>query len=78
MSMLAPLLAAALAAHPLGDFSVNHYDGLTIHPDRIEHLAIVDSAEIPTLQQEPVGSAAGHARRACASLRDAIRAPAGR
>jgi hypothetical protein len=44
MSMLAPLLAAALAAHPLGDFSVNHYDGLTIRPDRIEHLAIVDSA----------------------------------
>ncbi|MGH3930717.1 MAG: hypothetical protein ACRDTF_12145, partial [Pseudonocardiaceae bacterium] len=41
------------SAHPLGNFTVNHYDGLTIHPDRIELLAVVDSAEIPTLQQRP-------------------------
>ncbi|MGH3937839.1 MAG: hypothetical protein ACRDTG_04265, partial [Pseudonocardiaceae bacterium] len=41
------------SAHPLGNFTVNHYHGLTIHPDRIELLAVVDSAEIPTLQQQP-------------------------
>jgi ABC-type nickel/cobalt efflux system permease component RcnA len=41
------------AAHPLGNFTVNHYTGLTIHPDRVEVLAVVDSAEIPTLQQRP-------------------------
>ncbi|MGQ0778007.1 MAG: nickel/cobalt transporter [Pseudonocardiales bacterium] len=41
------------SAHPLGNFTVNHYHGLTIHPNRIELLAVVDSAEIPTLQQRP-------------------------
>ncbi|PRX70626.1 ABC-type nickel/cobalt efflux system permease component RcnA [Nonomuraea fuscirosea] len=64
------------AAHPLGNFSVNHYDGLTIHPDRIEHLAVVDLAEIPTLQQPPIGPPDAYARRACADLRDAVRADA--
>ncbi|WP_242908008.1 High-affinity nickel-transporter [Actinomadura terrae] len=43
--------AAAAAAHPLGNFTVNHYDGLTLLPDRVDNLAIVDSAEIPTLQE---------------------------
>lgn len=46
-----PVLAAAPAsAHPLGNFTVNHYNGITVRPDRIDDLAVVDSAEIPTLQ----------------------------
>ncbi|MCW3839744.1 sulfite exporter TauE/SafE family protein [Micromonospora yasonensis] len=40
------------AAHPLGNFSVNHYHGLHLYPDRIEDLAVLDDAEIPTLQQK--------------------------
>ncbi|MFG3689620.1 sulfite exporter TauE/SafE family protein [Micromonospora sp. NPDC047740] len=40
------------AAHPLGNFSVNHYHGLHLYPDRIEDLAVIDDAEIPTLQQK--------------------------
>ncbi|MFD0568777.1 high frequency lysogenization protein HflD [Kitasatospora gansuensis] len=44
--------APAAAAHPLGNFSVNHYLGLTVHPDRIEVLAVTDQAEIPTLQEQ--------------------------
>ena len=28
--------AGSAVAHPLGNFTVNHYTGLTIHPDRIE------------------------------------------
>ncbi len=40
-------------AHPLGNFTVNHYDGLRLFPDRVELLAVVDYAEIPTLQQRP-------------------------
>ena len=43
--------AAAASAHPLGNFTVNHYDGLTLHPHRIDILSVVDSAEIPTAQQ---------------------------
>ncbi|MFC5835903.1 High-affinity nickel-transporter [Nonomuraea insulae] len=75
--MIAALVATVLAAHPLGNFSVNHYDGLTIHRDRVEHVAIVDSAEIPTLQQPVSGPADAHARRACAELRTAVHAQAG-
>ncbi|MGP3937477.1 High-affinity nickel-transporter [Nonomuraea sp. KM88] len=71
--LAAPLVSAALAAHPLGNFSVNHYDGLTIHRDRIELVSIVDSAEIPTLQQPVRGPVDAHARRACAGLRDTVR-----
>jgi nickel/cobalt exporter len=57
--VLAAVVAAALAigtgpasAHPLGNFTVNHYDGLRLFPDRIEDLAVVDTAEIPTLQEQ--------------------------
>ncbi|MFC0532305.1 urease accessory protein UreH domain-containing protein [Phytohabitans kaempferiae] len=42
--------AAPASAHPLGNFSVNQYVGLTLRPDRIDATAVVDFAEIPTLQ----------------------------
>ncbi|TYC69364.1 high frequency lysogenization protein HflD [Streptomyces sp. CB01881] len=45
--------AAAADAHPLGNFSVNHYLGFTVRPDGIEVLAVTDAAEIPTLQEQP-------------------------
>ncbi|WP_434445869.1 nickel/cobalt transporter [Lentzea sp. E54] len=37
--------------HPLGNFSVNHYHGLHLHPDRVDLRSVVDVAEIPTLQE---------------------------
>ncbi|MEV0847261.1 high frequency lysogenization protein HflD [Streptomyces sp. NPDC049954] len=43
----------AAHAHPLGNFSVNEYTGLTVRPDRVEVLAVTDTAEIPTLQAAP-------------------------
>ncbi|MEV6864150.1 High-affinity nickel-transporter [Streptosporangium subroseum] len=42
--------AVTQVMHPLGNFTVNHYNGLRITPERVENLAIVDSAELPTLQ----------------------------
>ncbi|MDN3358523.1 High-affinity nickel-transporter [Actinomadura sp. DC4] len=42
----------AMPAHPLGNFTVNHYDGLTLFPDHIADTAVVDAAEIPTLQDK--------------------------
>jgi ABC-type nickel/cobalt efflux system permease component RcnA len=51
--VLAAAPAAPAAAHPLGNFSVNHYHGLHLFPDRVEDRAIIDDAEIPTLQQLP-------------------------
>ncbi|WP_232795169.1 nickel/cobalt transporter [Kitasatospora sp. NRRL B-11411] len=43
----------AAGAHPLGNFSLNHYLGLTVRPDAVEALAVTDAAEIPTLQEQP-------------------------
>jgi nickel/cobalt transporter (NicO) family protein len=47
---LLTLTAGPASAHPLGNFTVNHYDGLHLYPDRVEDFAVVDAAEIPTLQ----------------------------
>lgn len=77
--------AGPAAAHPLGDFTVNHYDGLTLRPDRVDVHAVVDSAEIPTLQQQSqvdtdgdgaVSAAEGraHADAQCDLLSDAVSA----
>ncbi|MDN5749139.1 MAG: hypothetical protein L0H64_11575, partial [Pseudonocardia sp.] len=52
--LLVPVSPPQAQAHPLGNFTVNHYDGLTLYPDRVEVLAIEDSAEIPTVQQRRV------------------------
>jgi nickel/cobalt transporter (NicO) family protein len=49
--VLAP--AAPAAAHPMGNFSVNHHHGLRLFPDRVEDTAILDTAELPTLQERP-------------------------
>ncbi len=39
------------SAHPLGNFTINHYNGLVLSPDSVSNHAVVDSAEIPTLQE---------------------------
>lgn len=36
------------AAHPLGNFTINHYAGVRIEPDRVLLDIVVDQAEIPT------------------------------
>ena len=45
------LAAAPLVAHPMGNFSVNHYSGITLTRSQIELLYIIDMAEIPTFQE---------------------------
>lgn len=44
--------ASPASAHPLGNATVNHYDGLTMYPDRIVDRAVEDIAEIPTFQRK--------------------------
>ena len=72
-------------AHPLGNFTVNHYDGLSLFPDRIELHAVVDTAEIPTLQDKAATDTDGdgtisaleadrHGRTECAALAAAVTA----
>ncbi len=49
-------LAAALVvpglviAHPLGNFTINHYAGIRIEPDRVLLDVVIDQAEIPAFQ----------------------------
>lgn len=43
--------APAAQAHPLGNATVNHYDGLELFADHVVDTAVVDTAEIPTLQR---------------------------
>jgi ABC-type nickel/cobalt efflux system permease component RcnA len=50
--LLVLMLSHATAfAHPMGNFSVNHYSKLTIEPGSIEIEYLIDLAEIPTFQE---------------------------
>ena len=52
---LLPLLALGVCpsalAHPMGNFSVNHYSRITLESDRIRVRYFIDLAEIPTYQE---------------------------
>ena len=43
-------MPALAAAHPLGNFTINHYAGIRVEPDRILLDVVIDQAEIPTFQ----------------------------
>ena len=45
------LLPAIVLAHPLGNFTINHYAGLRVEPDaRHSSIVVIDQAEIPAFQ----------------------------
>lgn len=44
------LTPALVAAHPLGNFTINHYAGIRIEPDRVLLDVVIDQAEIPAFQ----------------------------
>lgn len=75
-------------AHPLGNFTVNHYNGIELRPDGIDVLAVVDTAEIPTQQEQGAIDAnsdsrlsdeelAASADQQCAELANAVIATVG-
>ena len=66
--VLAVLGASPAAAHPLGNFSINHLDNLTFRSDRIIDDAIVDTAEIPTAQAKASIDANGDGEASAAEL----------
>jgi len=85
---LSLVAAPAASAHPLGNATVNHYDGLSLFPDHITVRAIEDTAELPTLQRSPdidsngdgalsVAERAAYAARQCRSLAAAERLSTG-
>jgi ABC-type nickel/cobalt efflux system permease component RcnA len=57
-ALVALLLATAgpAAAHPLGNFSVNHLDIVTISRDRVHVHYVLDQAEIPTFQERSLSA----------------------
>src|SRR5277367_5800521 len=44
------------AAHPMGNFSVNHYSKITLLDDRVAIRYLIDLAEIPTFQELQAGN----------------------
>jgi nickel/cobalt transporter (NicO) family protein len=49
--------ATPAAAHPLGNFSVNHLATVSVSSDRVDVRYVLDQAEIPTVQERGVGRA---------------------
>ena len=45
--------ASAASAHPLGNFTVNRYDGLVVAPGQLRVAHVEDLAEIPATQAKP-------------------------
>jgi nickel/cobalt transporter (NicO) family protein len=43
---------AAALAHPLGNFTINHFAALRVAPDRISLDIVIDRAEIPAFQEQ--------------------------
>lgn len=65
------LPASHASAHPLGNFSVNQALGIDLYPNRVEIAAVVDLAELPTLQERvavAAEGAAGYNAQVCAAL----------
>ena len=60
LAILAGLaLPATAAAHPLGNFTINHYAELRIAPDRVDLDVVIDMAEIPAFQERQTMDADG-------------------
>jgi ABC-type nickel/cobalt efflux system permease component RcnA len=59
-ALLVLVAPAAVLAHPLGNFTINHFAGLRIAPDRIALDVVIDRAEIPAFQElqrlDPTGA----------------------
>jgi ABC-type nickel/cobalt efflux system permease component RcnA len=51
IALLSIVIVPAIAlAHPLGNFTINHYAGLRVEPDRVVLDVVVDQAEIPAFR----------------------------
>jgi ABC-type nickel/cobalt efflux system permease component RcnA len=51
-AIAATLVAAGpVDAHPLGNFTINHFAGITVAPTEIRLDVVIDMAEIPTFQE---------------------------
>ena len=51
--LVAALVPSVASAHPLGNFTVNHYSRVEPTGDRVRVVYVLDMAEIPTFQEKP-------------------------
>jgi ABC-type nickel/cobalt efflux system permease component RcnA len=51
--LVSALLPGLASAHPLGNFTVNHYARIEPGADQIRLVYVLDMAEIPTFQEQP-------------------------
>ena len=56
---LLTISSGVAAAHPLGNFTINHYAGIRVEPDRIAVDVVIDEAEIPAFQAKQALDANG-------------------
>src|SRR5438094_6385499 len=49
-AMLAAAAGSVASAHPLGNFTINHYAGVTVRSDTVGVDYVIDMAEIPAFQ----------------------------
>ncbi len=47
---LVAAVPASVLAHPLGNFTINHYAGIRVEPDRVLVDVVIDLAEVPAFQ----------------------------
>jgi nickel/cobalt transporter (NicO) family protein len=45
------ILPAVVSAHPLGNFSINHYNGISVTPETVVIDHVLDMSEIPTFSE---------------------------
>ena len=78
-AMAAFAAPAATLAHPLGNFTINHFAALRISPDQVSLDVVIDRAEIPAFQEQQrldadrdgalsAGELAGQAATGCTTL----------
>jgi nickel/cobalt exporter len=51
LAILAAAIPGAVLAHPLGNFTINHFAGISVTPTEIRLDVVIDMAEIPTFQE---------------------------
>jgi hypothetical protein len=51
IALIIAIFPAASFAHPMGNFSINHYSGIAIQGDSVDVLYLIDMAEIPTFRE---------------------------
>ncbi len=72
------LLAPGALAHPLGNFSINHLDRLSVSSSRVDVTYILDQAEIPTFQERGLAPPVVLARKRAEVSRGLVLAVNGR